>query len=180
MEIKFRSELGKLLDEFSLPRIVAELGCAEGLFSKQICEWGIDRFFMIDNWETIPGQSGDGGFDASWHSKNYNEAVERVKPWEDKVCIMKGMTKDMIKLIPDKYLGMVYIDAAHDYNSVMHDLLKSIPKVVKGGIVAGHDYLNESYGVRRAVDLASKNRWEVHVIPDEEPAMASFWFRIPD
>lgn len=178
MEIKFRSELGKLLDEFNLPRIVAELGCAEGLYSKQILEWGIDRFFMIDNWETIPGQSGDGGFDASWHSKNYNEAVERVKPWEDKVCIMKGLTKDMIPLIPDNYLGMVYIDAAHDFRSVYSDLMMSRQKLISGGIIAGHDYLNLSYGVNQAVNLYCKDRGiEINVVPDEEPAMASFWFR---
>jgi len=176
MEIKFRSELGKLLDYYyNLPRIVCEAGCAEGLFSKQICEWGIDRFFMIDNWETIKGQSGDGGFDNSWHSKNYEEAVARVKPWEEKVSIMKGMTKDMIPIIPDRYLGMIYIDAAHDYDSVLNDLELSYPKVVMGGIISGHDYLGYP-SVNRAVNEFCKKRGlEINVVPDEEPAMASFW-----
>jgi hypothetical protein len=177
MEIKFRSELGRLLEYFNLPRIVAELGCAEGLYSKQICEWGIDRFFMIDNWETIKGQVGDGGVDNSWHSKNYGEAVARVKPWEDKVTIMKGLTKETIPIIPDNYLGMVYIDAAHDYDNVLNDLKLSFPKVVSGGIISGHDYLNMSYGVNKAVnDFCKSKGLQINLVPDEEPAMASFWF----
>jgi len=36
MEIKHRGELCKILDEFSLPKIIAEVGAAEGRFSKEI------------------------------------------------------------------------------------------------------------------------------------------------
>lgn len=176
MEIKFRSELNRLLDYFSLPRRVCELGCAEGLFSKQICQWGIDEFWMIDNWATISGQSGDGGFDQSWHDKNYHEAMQRV--FDYPVVVLRGLTKDKIPSIPNNHLGMIYIDAAHDYDSVYSDLKMSIPKVVSGGIIAGHDYLNMSYGVNRAVNEFCKTRGLIiHTVPDEEPAMASFWFQ---
>lgn len=181
MQINFRSELGKLLDEFNLPRIVCEEGCAEGLYSKQICEWGIDEFWMIDNWETITGQAGDGGFDESWHSKNNREAIERVWSFKNmKLHVLKGLTKDKIPLIPDNHLGMVYIDAAHDYDSVLSDLKLSFPKVVSGGIISGHDYLNMSYGVHKAVnDFCNNTGFVINIIPDEEPAMASFWVRKP-
>lgn len=180
MEVKYRKHLGVLLDHFKLPRRVAELGCAEGLYSQQICEWGLEKFFMIDNWEMIPGQVGDGGFDNSWHYKNYNEAVQRVKPWEESVCIMRGLTKDMIPLLPDNYLGMVYIDAAHDYDSVYNDLSLIYDKVISGGIISGHDYLNMNYGVNRAVkEFCAEICVKIEIVHDEEPAMASFWFVKP-
>jgi hypothetical protein len=180
MEIKFRKDLGQLLDHFKLPRIVAELGNAEGLFSKQILEWGIDQFYMVDTWESIKGQAGDGGFANSWHHNNFNEAMERVSPWKEKVVVLRGLTKDMIPQIPYNHLGMVYIDAAHDYSSVYTDLTLSYPKVVSGGIISGHDYLNPSYGVNKAVhDFCGPQHLEIHVVPDEDSSMSSFWFRKP-
>jgi hypothetical protein len=180
MQINFRSELGKLLDEFKLPRIVAELGCAEGRFSQQICGWNVDVFYMIDNWACIPGQAGDGGFNQSWHDNNHYEAMQRIKPWDYKVFELRGLTKDKIPLLPDNTFGLIYIDAAHDYYNVMNDLVLSFPKVVSGGIISGHDYLNLSYGVNKAVnDFFKEKGLEINIVPDEEPAMASFWVRKP-
>jgi hypothetical protein len=176
-EIKFRSELGRLLGEFNLPRIVCEEGCAEGLFSKQICEWGLDEFWMIDLWHRIPGQSGDGNFSEDWHLNNYKEAMERVSKYNPKV--LRGFTKDMIPQLPDNHFGMIYIDAAHDYPSVVSDLTLSLPKVVSGGIISGHDYLGY-ISVNKAVhDFCDPQHLEIHVVPDEESSMSSFWFRKP-
>lgn len=47
----------------------------------------------------------------------------------------------------------VFLDAAHDYESVKADIAAWWPLVTKGGWLAGHDYTN-SDGVRRAVDEA--------------------------
>ena len=177
MEIKFRKDLGQLLDHFNLPRIVCEEGCAEGLFSKQICEWGLDEFWMIDNWSRIPGQPGDGNFPEDWHLKNYEEAMERTAKYSPRV--LRGLTKYMIPHLPDNHFGMIYIDAAHDYDNVASDLVMSIRKVIPGGVIAGHDYLGYP-SVHNAVNDFCKNcGYEINVVPDEEPAMASFWFRKP-
>lgn len=175
MEIKFRKDLGLLLNHFNLPRIVCEEGCAEGLFSKQICEWVLDEFWMIDLWHQIRGQAGDGNFDESWHSNNFKEAMERVGKYQ--VNVLRGLTKDMIPELPDNHFGMIYIDAAHDYDNVYRDLTLSYPKVVSGGIISGHDYLGYS-SVNRAVnDFCKQMDLEINIVPDEEPAMASFWVR---
>lgn len=176
-KIKFRKDLGQLLDYFNLPRIVCEEGCAEGLFSKQICEWGLDEFWMIDLWHRIPGQAGDGNFSEDWHLNNFKEAIERTDKYH--VNVLRGFTKDMIPELPDNHFGMIYIDAAHDYDNVYNDLVLSYPKVVSGGIISGHDYLGYPT-VNQAVNAFCKARGlEINIIPDEEPAMASFWVRKP-
>jgi hypothetical protein len=175
MEILFRKDLGLLLDEFKLPRIVCEEGVAEGRLSRQICEWGVDRLYLIDLWETIPGQSGDGSYHSSWHDNNYKEAMERIEPWKDKVTVLRGFTKDMIPQIPGNSLGLVYIDAAHDYDSVIGDLMLSYPKVVTGGIISGHDYLGYPSVYNAVNDFCKNMALDINIVPDEEPSMASFW-----
>jgi hypothetical protein len=49
-------------------------------------------------------------------------------------------------------LAGVFIDAAHDYDSVLADLNAWLPKVKDGGIFAGHDI--DSPDVQRALDDA--------------------------
>ena len=62
----------------------------------------------------------------------------------------------------DESLDFVFIDAAHDYDSVKEDIAAWAPKVRKDGIVSGHDYMNLNhtdqdgmvtpYGVKQAVN----------------------------
>jgi hypothetical protein len=55
--------------------------------------------------------------------------------------------------IRDNSVDFVFIDASHDYESVMADITAWLPKVRRGGVLAGHDYLLPNFpGVIRAVD----------------------------
>jgi hypothetical protein len=53
----------------------------------------------------------------------------------------------------------VFIDAAHDYDSVLTDLKAWGPKVKEGGIIAGHDI--DAEGVQRAL---AEVGWEYHIV----------------
>jgi len=59
----------------------------------------------------------------------------------------------------DLSLAGVFIDAAHDYNSVLADLKAWAPKVKEGGIIAGHDI--DAEGVQRAL---AEMGWEYHMV----------------
>lgn len=59
--------------------------------------------------------------------------------------------------LADGAVDFVFIDARHDYASVLEDLGAWFPKVRSGGILSGHDYVTGrfpqgDFGVRRAVD----------------------------
>lgn len=43
---------------------------------------------------------------------------------------------------PDGFFDFIYLDARHDYTSVMIDLLTFWPKLRKDGLFAGHDFRN--------------------------------------
>lgn len=53
-------------------------------------------------------------------------------------------------LYKDSSLDFVFIDAEHKYEFVIQDIRHWLPKVRKGGIIAGHDYGWE--GVTRAIN----------------------------
>ena len=59
----------------------------------------------------------------------------------------------------DSVLAGVFIDAAHDYDSVLADLKAWAPKVKEGGIIAGHDI--DAEGVQRAL---AEMGWEYNVV----------------
>jgi cephalosporin hydroxylase len=60
---------------------------------------------------------------------------------------------DAARLFEDQSLFFVFIDADHSYKGVKSDIGAWMPKVKKGGILAGHDYRTEAWpGVTRAVD----------------------------
>lgn len=181
MEIKHRSELYTLLKHLGLHDApVCEVGVAEGNFSRDMLAWGISRLYMVDNWAHIPNQKGDGGHSTSWHKSNYESAMDKVAPYADRAFPLKGMSIEMCTLIPDGSLGMVYIDAAHDYESVLADLKAYYPKVMPGGVIAGHDYLNPAYGVKDAVMKFCRDvRVNPVTIPENNPHDASFYFIKP-
>lgn len=54
------------------------------------------------------------------------------------------------RIVPDRSLDFIFIDAEHDYQSVKQDIAAWEPKLKPGGWMAGHDY--DLQGVRRAVN----------------------------
>jgi autotransporter strand-loop-strand O-heptosyltransferase len=63
-------------------------------------------------------------------------------------------------LYEDNSLDFVFIDGDHTYEGVIADIKAWYPKVRDGGIIAGHDYMNQSgFGVIEAVnDMFGKNK----------------------
>lgn len=175
MIINYRRDLPALMRELNLPMIGTEIGCAEGFNSADLLEAGLEKLYMIDIWKTEKVE-GDGSMDQEWHDKNYRSAMFRVKKFGDRAVILKGFSEAMSVKVPDNSLGLVYIDAGHSYPDVFMDLTIWLPKLIKGGICAGHDYLNQSYGVKRAVEDFTNGKYEVHLIPEDKDEDAGFWF----
>jgi len=79
------------------------------------------------------------------------EATQRLKG--KNIIWKKVPSLTAVETIKDKSLDFVYIDGAHDFDNVMMDIIKWVPKVKKKGIVAGHDYVaSRTDGVVKAVD----------------------------
>ncbi len=81
----------------------------------------------------------------------------------DRVTVCPGKSVDVVPRIPAEF-DVVFVDGAHDYESVRDDVMAAWPKLKPDGVFAFHDYRIYPHefpgwdaGVTRAVDqLVSK------------------------
>jgi len=134
----------------SLPRdaCVAEVGVARGTFSRTIIDIAAPRkLFLIDYWQS--GKSGHGWTplsDRRWSGRRETdlETVQRDLAAEinsGTVLLRRGYSWEQIGALADESLDWVYLDAGHDYDSVVKDLEAVLPKLKPGGTIAGHDFV---------------------------------------
>jgi len=83
--------------------------------------------------------------------RNRFEGNEAVK-------IKKGLSWECMKLYPVNHFDWIYIDAAHDYNSVKKDLSEALRTLKSNGYIIMNDYImydhftKEDYGVVHATN----------------------------
>jgi predicted O-methyltransferase YrrM len=70
---------------------------------------------------------------------------------------IKSYSWEASKNFEDNSVDFVFIDADHEYESVVKDIDSWLPKVKKGGIISGHDYITWK-GVKLAVDQKFGNK----------------------
>lgn len=175
MNITHRLQLPELMRHLNLPMTACECGVAEGYNSADLLRLGVEKLYMIDAWATLENATGDGTYDTLWHDKNYDAAMIRIIPFKEKAIVLRGRTLEMAAQIPDKSLGLVYLDAGHDYRSVLDDLYYYFPKLVHGGIMAGHDFFNYD-GLKKAVVDFCRGRFDINVLPEDKEEDAGFYF----
>ena len=78
-----------------------------------------------------------------WGQETFDRMYREVKEKfanNSNVRVIKEFSKGASQLFPDEYFDLVYIDANHTYQGVSADLEIWLPKVKRGGLLAGHDY----------------------------------------
>lgn len=95
-------------------------------------------FFCVDTWQ------GSEEHKERYDLTNlYDTFLTNLKLFESYYIPIKLDSLMASKKFKDSSLDFVFIDAAHDYESVKADILAWLPKVKKNGILAGHDYYPE-------------------------------------
>src|ERR1700675_2369590 len=133
---------------------VVEIGSWMGRTTRAMADNKLDgKIYAVDTWEGSEENQEflkDKPEDYLYHKFNDNLAG----------AIVSGVVTPvrMPSLVAAKYFAnqgrkfsFVFIDAAHDYNSVKADILAWRPLVLKGGVLAGHDFDTAWAGCVRAV-----------------------------
>jgi predicted O-methyltransferase YrrM len=105
------------------------------------------KFDCVDNWEYVEGLQNDipkEDFNNIWEI-----FIKNIDPVKHIINPVKSISWNASEYYEDFSLDFVFIDAAHDYESVKKDIEAWYPKVKRGGIISGHDYYASS--VRQAV-----------------------------
>jgi hypothetical protein len=155
-----RDELPAVLNARGLTGIGVEVGVRRGTYSHLLLwNWKGAKLISIDPWlEDAPDAYVDkSNVTQSNHERLYEDTRRRLAPFGSRSEIWRLTSLRGAERLAERAVDFVYIDARHDYESVLEDLHAWFPKVRSGGILSGHDYVTGrfpqgEFGVRRAVD----------------------------
>lgn len=162
-----------ILDRFTGPAHFVEIGVYKGrsaaFMAVEIINSGKDiKLDCVDPWDgrAEPGH----GYRAGDHT--YEAFLHRMHPVMSVIRPVRLSSVDAAKTYQDDSLDFVFIDATHTYDAVKEDITAWLPKVKRGGILAGHDYLHGAeFGplVRVAVEELCPDHSVVNNDPDHCP-----------
>jgi hypothetical protein len=138
--MKDRNEFGEFLTFKKLINKGVEVGSFKGEFARTILEKWQGTLYMVDAWYELEDYNDMSNIGLNQDA--YLEAMRSINEFRDRAYMLRCLSKQAVDLFPDESLDFVYIDANHEYSYVVEDIKLWYPKVKKGGIVAGHDYLD--------------------------------------
>ena len=128
-------------------KIGAEIGVYKGDYAEILCQTIPDlKYYGVDDWHFTEYPK------RHIHKGKYESTTKRLAAFD--ATLIRKMSMDALADFDDDYFDFVYIDADHDFDNVVKDIMGWIRKVKKGGMIAGDDY--DSKGVRPAVDGYTK------------------------
>ncbi len=141
----------------------AELGSFQGRSICSVADIIRERHLLAYCVDTFKGT---GGSESHFYEKykdvdilgEFKKNTEGFGFTEDSLVTFVGTTDEAAGQLPNDY-EFVFIDADHTYDAVKNDIKNWLPKVRKGGILAGDDY---TFGaVRDAVKEAFGDNFRV-------------------
>ena len=147
----YKEIVEKSKDVAHFVEIGAWLGKSTSYMAVEIANSGKQiKFDAIDTWEGSKG---------SWDEKDYNlnepyqKFLDNIDSIKEFINPIRGWSYDVVDKYEDKSLDFIFIDGAHDYESVKRDIKDWFPKLKKGGTIGGHDYNEKDWpGVVQAVN----------------------------
>ena len=155
-----------------------EVGVRTGAYSKRLCMANKKLALKsVDPYAMIYGDYQSNKDCMGTQNKLFATATERLAPYNCE--IIRKTSLEAVRDFPYESIDFVYIDASHEFDFVMTDIIEWTKRVKKGGIVAGHDYksyrMDPHCDVMLAVDTYAKVHKIKRVYLTDEPS-ASWWF----
>lgn len=133
-----RVSLAKMFGDLGF-KVGAEIGVERGLYSKVLLDSAPGlHLILVDPWLAYQG----------YREHVSQEKLDRFLVETEQLLsgrdfeVRRGFSVDVAKEVPDESLDFVYIDGNHEFSHVVADIAAWYPKVKKGGIIAGHDFIS--------------------------------------
>lgn len=158
-------ELVWLAEQAARRMCIVEVGCWKGRSTRALADNTRGLVYAVDTWK---GTEADGhlkeleGKPTGWLLKMFlDHMADNVVP----LPVPSVLAPPIVQKLNYK-VDMVFIDGAHDYESVKADIAAWLPLLAPGGLFCGHDYDGGRPGVVRAVREA---------FPKHHVAAGSIW-----
>jgi hypothetical protein len=174
---EFLNEVKNILPESP---ICCEIGVYRGEFAAVINEiLKPNKLFLIDPFDKLVDPISNEEYYPNWieHRTVYSddgclsEVHHRLGHGiqNNKVFIDRNLSTNSVKNYEDNFFDFIYIDACHLYESAYWDIVNFFPKLKYGGVMSGHDYVdNPAFGVKKAVDeFCNKYGYEIQLLNSE-------------
>jgi hypothetical protein len=176
MRLASRECLADIANALNLTTAV-EVGTHQGVFASEFMRRFRGTISLVDPWEGFTE-----GFDTyypasdeSSRSRDYDMhlAMVAMDQFYGRYSVFRMTSEEAVTNFADESVGIVYIDALHEYEDVKKDIELWYPKVQRGGIISGHDFDAELPGVVRAVEEFRKSSGLRIYLTDG--GMSSWW-----
>jgi predicted transcriptional regulator len=173
-----------LIKYFKPAGIGLELGVYEGEYSKFILDNCPNLILILmDCWQEQEKETYKDLLNSSnlIQSERIQKTIQNTINNYDRMRLIKGFSDEFYNLFSNEIFDFIYIDGNHSYESVKKDLKNWYPKIKKGGLFCGHDYVEGFYGpngdipfgVKPAVnEFANENNIQISSTNENWPS----WF----
>lgn len=111
------------------------------------------KFDCIDLWNDYWDEGSKELKNYIVYTNMYDTFLNNIKPVRHIINPIRSDSHSAASLYCDNSLDFIYIDANHYYDYIKKDLQLWYPKIKKGGLLAGHDFVNNTAcQVRQAVE----------------------------
>jgi predicted O-methyltransferase YrrM len=158
MPKKFYPRYGEIMD------VINERGfetAAEiGVFQGKMSEWllthcpSLKTLYLIDPYKQYYGKR----LSQNQMDKLYSEVKERLSKYPAAKMIRKPSVEAASEI---SEVDLAFIDGDHSYEHVKADINAWLPKIRKGGVLSGHDYIFSCPGVVNAVTEAFEGKAKI-------------------
>jgi methyltransferase family protein len=178
--VKFYENREAIYRDYMPTACVAEVGVQRGFNASAILDAGAMELHLIDLWKHVDDETyslDPANYDDSTQNFLFGQVLERFKAETQagRVHIHRMASIEAARLFGDNSLDAVYLDAGHDYNSVMADLRAWEHAVNETGAIISHDFcLTEAAKkmgfnvVGAIVDFCEERKWKVVAMSTED------------
>lgn len=141
--------------------VICEIGVWKGQFADQLLSLQPRQLILIDPFEGHVSSGDENGnrVETAYLPIQYLLMTQKYKN-NPLVTLLRGYSYELLPLLANGSVDVIYIDGDHSYQGVKNDLAIARQLVRKGGLICGHDYEmnpnktgnNYNFGVKQAVD----------------------------
>ena len=136
-----REQLVSIFERNKLIGKGVEIGSFEGGYANIILKNWSGKLYLVDVWRPLDTKD----YEDSSNQHNYknviNSCLDNIRGNENRCFMIRSDSVNGSELFDNESLDFIYIDANHKYEFVKQDMETWFPKLRRGGVFAGHDYL---------------------------------------